>query len=106
MDKGIQWDNDGLTSGKRGDKRRHLFSIWPSTCSGGGGEQILRKLRVFRERKSNFSLEFLVFGQSVLFRLRSKVVLRCKGYVWASVLRSFDKLREVGVFSYLVYFRF
>ena len=73
---------------------------------GGGGEQILRKGRVFRERKSNLSLEFPVFGPSVLVGPRSKVVLRCKGYAWASILWSFDKLWKIGVFSYLVYFRF
>ena len=70
--------------------RSHLFSIWPGTCSGGRGEQILRKGRVFRERKSNFSLDFPVFGPSVLVGLSSKVVLRCKGYAWAPVLWSFD----------------
>ena len=48
-------------------------------CSGEGGEQILRKVRVFRERKSNFSLDFLVFGPSVFGEARSKVALRGKG---------------------------
>ena len=43
-----------------------------------------------RERKSNFSLDFSVFVPSVLVGLRSKVVLRGKGYVWAPVLWSFD----------------
>ena len=59
-----------------------------------------------RERKSNFSLDFLAFGPSVRVRPRSKVVLWCKGYVWAPVLWSFDKLREVGVFSYSIIFGF
>ena len=54
----IHSTNRMVTCGIEGDKRRHLFSIWPSTCSGGEGEQILRKGRVFRERKSNFSLDF------------------------------------------------
>ena len=90
----------------RGDKRRHIFSIWPGTCSGGGGEQILRKGRVFKERKSNFSLNFPVFGSSDFVGPRSKVDLRYKGYAWAPVIGSFDKLRKVGVFSYLVYFLF
>ena len=43
------------------------------------GEHILKKERVFRERKSIFSLDFPVFEQSVLVEPRSKVVLRCKG---------------------------
>ena len=77
-----------------------IFSIfWAGTCSGGGEW-------IFRERKCNFSLDFPAFGPSVHVGLRSKVVLRSKGYAWASVLWSFDKLREVGVFSYSVIFGF
>ena len=34
-------------------------------------------------------------------RARRKVVLRDEGIAWAPVLRSFDKLHEVGVLSYL-----
>ena len=48
------------------------------------------KERVFRERKSNFSLDFPVFGPSILVGPISKVVLRCKGYAWALVLWSFN----------------
>ena len=47
-----------------------------------------------------------MFGPSDFVGPRSKVDLRCKGYAWAPVLGSFVKLRKVGVFSYLVYFRF
>ena len=43
-----------------------------------------------RERVSNFSLDFLAFGLSVLVGPRSKVVLLGKGYAWAPVLGSFD----------------
>ena len=56
----------------------------------GEGRVEFEKHRVFRERKSNFSLDFLVFGPSVLVGPRSKVVLRCKSYAWASVLWSFE----------------
>ena len=56
----------------------------------------------FRERSSIFSLEFLATGPSDSGEARSKVAPHGKGYVWAPVLRSFDKLREVGVFSYLI----
>ena len=59
-----------------------------------------------RERKSNLSLDFSAIGPSVSNEARSKVALRGKGYAWAPVLGSFDKIREVGFFSYLVYFRF
>ena len=68
----------------------------------GEGRADFEKERVFRERKSNFSLDFPVFGLSDLIGLRSKVALHCKGYAWALVLGSFDKLRKLGVFSYLI----
>ena len=54
--------------------------------SGERGERILKKLRVFRKRKYNFSLDFPVFGLSDLVGPRSKVVLCCKGYARAPVL--------------------
>ena len=38
---------------------------------------------------------------SEFFGARRKVALRSKTYAWVPVLRSFDKLREVGVSSYL-----
>ena len=47
-----------------------------------------------RERSSNFSLDFSVFGQSVLVGPRSKVFLRSKGYTWALVLWSFDNSKR------------
>ena len=56
-----------------------------------------------RERESTFSLGFRSIGPSYFFGARRKVVLRNEGNAWASVLRSFDKLREVGVLSYLSY---
>ena len=63
-----------------------------------------RKDRDFRERSSTFSLEFPSIGSSVSGEARIKVAPHGKGYTWVSVLWSFDKLQEVGVFSYLVYF--
>ena len=68
-------------------------------CSGYGSCD-------FRERERDFSLDFWLIRSSDFFGARRKVALRSKAYVWAPVLRSFDKLREVGVLSYLVYFRF
>ena len=56
---------------------------------------------VFRERVSHLSLDFWLIRPSEFFRARRKVVLREEAYAWAPVLRSFDKLREVGVLSYL-----
>ena len=60
----------------------------------------------FRVRERDFSLGFWAIRPSEFFRARSKVVLRGESNAWAPVLRSFDKLREVGDLSYLVYFRF
>ena len=51
----------------------------------------------------NFSLGFQVLLPSDRFGPRSKVVLRIEDYTWAPVSWSFDKLREVGVLSYLFY---
>ena len=56
-----------------------------------------------RERESHFSLCLQPIGPSDFFGPRSKVVLHIEDYTWASVLGVFDKLREVGVLSYLSY---
>ena len=56
---------------------------------------------VFRESVCHFSLRSRVIGPSDFFGPRTKTVLHSEGYAWAPVLRSFDKLREVGVLSYL-----
>ena len=50
---------------------------------------------------SNFSLRSRAIGPSDFFGPRSKAVLRSEGFAWVPVLRSFDKLREVEVLSYL-----
>ena len=62
-----------------------------------------RKERDFRERISTFSLEFSAIGPSVFGEVRRKVTPHGKGYTWVPILWSFDKLQEVGVFSYLIY---
>ena len=56
-----------------------------------------------RERESNFSLEFREIRPSEFVGIRRKAILRDEAYAWAPVLRSFDKLREVGVLSYSFY---
>ena len=56
---------------------------------------------VFRERVCNFSLGLRAIRSSEFFGTRTKVALRGEAYAWAPVLRSFGKLREVGVSSYL-----
>ena len=57
----------------------------------------------FRERRCPFSLGLRSIGPSDFFGSRSKVVLHIKDYTWAPVSGVFDKLREVGVLSYLFY---
>ena len=56
----------------------------------------------FSERVSSFSLDFWLIRSSDSFRPRRKAVLHGEGNAWTPVLRSFDKLREVEVLSYLV----
>ena len=51
----------------------------------------------------NFSLRSQPIGLSDFFGPRRKVALRDEDYTWAPILGSFDKLREVGVLSYLGY---
>ena len=71
-----------------------------------GGREGKRKEKkedkVFRERVFNFSLDFPTIGPAVSGETRIKVDHYCKGYTWVLILWSFDKLREVGVFSYLI----
>ena len=62
-----------------------------------------RKEEEFRERESTFSLYFLAIGPTNPGETRGKVDPHCKSYVWVPKVWSFDKLREVGFFSYLFY---
>ena len=54
------------------------------------------------ERECDFSLRLRAIRPSEFVGTRRKVALRSEAYAWAPVLKSFDKLREVGVSSYLV----
>ena len=51
----------------------------------------------------DFSLRSRAIGPSDFFGPRRKAVLRSEGFAWVPVLGSFNKLREVGVLSYLFY---
>ena len=55
-------------------------------------------MEVLRERRTSFSLKYPAIRP---FGTRRKVVLCEAGFVWIPDLRSFDKLREVGVSPYL-----
>ena len=54
-------------------------------------------------RRCAFSLKSQVIQPSDSFELRRKAVLRGEDNALTPVLGSFDKLREVGVSSYLFY---
>ena len=56
---------------------------------------------VFRERVSDLSLSFRQIRPSEVFGARKKAALHKEAYAWVPDLRSFDKLREVGVSPYL-----
>ena len=55
----------------------------------------------FSERMLDFSLSFRQIRSSYVFEARRKAALLGEGYAWTPDLRSFDKLREVGVSPYL-----
>ena len=54
----------------------------------------------FRER-SSFSLNFRQIRLSAVFRTRRKAALHGEGFAWVPDLRSFIKIREVGISPYL-----
>ena len=52
---------------------------------------------------TSFSLRSQAIVPSDFFGSRRKAVLRGEGNTWTPILRSFNKLREVEVSSYLFY---
>ena len=54
-----------------------------------------------RERERDFSLNLRAIRPSKSFGPRRKTALRIEAYAWAPILRSFDKLIEVGDLSNL-----
>ena len=58
-------------------------------------------MEVFREKVSDFSLDLRKIRPSAVFGTRRRTTLRGKGFAWVPDLRSFLKLREVGVSPYL-----
>ena len=59
---------------------------------------------IFRERTSDFSLKYRAIRPSEVVGIRRKAALRIETYAWAPVSGVFDKLREVGVSSYLTFY--
>ena len=70
-------------------------------CANGG--DAVAYFDFFRERRTSFSLDSRLIRPSDSFGARRKVVLHDEGNAWAPVFRSFNKLCEVGVSSYLFY---
>ena len=66
-------------------------------------KEMQKVLFLFLERERYVSLKSRAIGPSKSFGARRKVILRSEAYAWAPVLRSFDKIREIGVLSYLFY---
>ena len=76
------------------------FEIQRTKREGGNGCREFG-FEGFSERVSSFSLGLRTIRPSEVFRARRKVALCGETYTWTPVLRSFDKLRDVGVSSYL-----
>ena len=58
---------------------------------------------IFSERECDLSLKPRAILPSKFFGAKRKVALRSEAYAWTPILRSFDKLCEVGVLFYLFY---
>ena len=56
---------------------------------------------IFGERRTSFSIDLREIRPSEFVGTRREATLREKGFAWVLDLRSFDKLREVGVSPYL-----
>ena len=66
--------------------------------------QILKSTVAIFERFSlerNFSLKYRAIRPSAVFGTRRRTALHGEGFAWVPDLRSFLKLREVGVSPYL-----
>ena len=106
MDKRIRESkstNGRLTSGMRGQVLFTHALINQFRRGESKPRKEGEKRRAFRERSSHLSLNFLAIGPSNPNETRGKVDPHCKSYAWVQVLWSFNKLREVGVFFYLLY---
>ena len=67
------------------------------------GEDAEMEMVIFLEREGgpSLSLDYRAIPPSAVVGTRREAALRGETYAWASDLRSFDKLREVGDLSYL-----
>ena len=78
-----------------------MFSInWRKKEENERDFQWLR-ISDFRVRRLDFSLKYRKIRPSAVVGTRREADLREETYAWAPDLRSFEKLREVGVSPYL-----
>ena len=87
----------------RETKRELLLHFSAEMCSECGRKEQIQKWWIFIERRCNFSLRSRAIGPSNFDEARRKAVLRGEDNALTPVLGVFDKLREVGVSSYLFY---
>ena len=82
-----------------------LTQLDPTSLGGKKRERERKreKGREFRERGSTSSLDFPANGPTNSDETRGKIDPHYKSYAWVPEVWSFEKLREVGVFSYLFY---
>ena len=85
--KSTKGDKKGINEKEKRTSSFH-FLAWYSAVRG---ENIFERER---ERESNLSLDFPMFGPSVLVGAKGEVDLRCKGYAWTPVLWSFDNFEK------------
>ena len=85
----LENDKRGIVSSSSKAKREK--NVREGECYTGSLDPI------FRERVSSFSLSFCAIRPLAIFGTRRKAALRGEGFTWVPDLRSFLKLREVGV---------
>ena len=73
-----------------------LTQLDPTGWDGGKEKKKEEKKedKVFRERVSNFSLDFRAIGPAASGETREKVDPHCKSYAWVPVLWSFDNSKR------------
>ena len=107
--KGHGWHFGILNDNEENDKMLNsVISFFKKKGENVQEEMRCRRLGffTFSERVSDFFLKSREIQPSNSFGARRKVVIRGEGNAWAPISWSFDKLREVGVLSYLLYSRF
>ena len=95
--------NEGLTCGMRGQVLLTKFSqlVWGEEKRGR--DQRKRERKGAREREPTFSVGFPTIRPTISSEARRRVDPHSQSFTSRPELRSFDKLQEIGVFSYLIY---